>query len=125
MMLSLVDQLLMAYPLLRCELPIDLGAHARFDGIESRPDLRPEGVGLGPMARDDGAHGIPLRGAQVQLTAEVRNERVGTAPTGTPALVAFRGCATAPPGETAGEEHGGKQADGSEFRSIQHGVSSP
>ena len=39
-MLSLVDQLLVARPLLRRKLGVDLGTHARLDGIEPWPDPR-------------------------------------------------------------------------------------
>src|SRR6266704_720532 len=52
-MLSLIDQLLVTSPLLGCKLGIDLGAHARLDGIEPRPDPSPEGIGLGAVTRED------------------------------------------------------------------------
>jgi hypothetical protein len=37
--------------------------------------------------------------------------------------IAIGGFATAPTGQTARQENGSEQADGSEFRSIQHSVS--
>jgi len=80
MMLSLVDQLLVKSPLLRCELGIDLGTHAGLDGIEPRPDLCPQGIGLGAVTREDRADGVALRGAEIQLPAQVRDHRIGPAP---------------------------------------------
>jgi hypothetical protein len=120
MMLSLVDQLLVTDSLLRGELRIDLGAHVRLDGIEPRPNLRPQRVGFGPVAREDRAHRVPLCVAEIQLAPQILDHRVGAAPAWTTMVIAFRRLVTAPPGKPARGKHSGKQADGGEFWSIQH-----
>jgi hypothetical protein len=119
-MLSPLDQLLVFGPLRRRQLRVDLRAHARLDGIEARPHLRPQGVGLGAVAGENGPHGIALGGAEVQLTRQEIDHRVGTTPAGT-VVVTVRGFAAPPSGEAPGEEYGSEQTRGGEFRSIQHG----
>src|SRR5438045_8276788 len=78
-MLRLVDELLMLGPLSRRELPVDLGSHPRLDRVELRPHPCPKGIGLGTVPRNDGAHRIPLRPAEVQLPTQKRDQRVGSA----------------------------------------------
>src|SRR5207248_719834 len=78
-MLSLIDQLLVLGPLRRRELPVDLAAHARFEGIKAGPHLRPQCVGFGTMTGKDRAHRIALRRAEVQLLAEIVDDRVWVA----------------------------------------------
>ena len=114
-MLCLVDQLLVTSPLVRRELGVDLGAHARLDGIEPWPHPRPQGIGLGAVTREDRADGVALRRAQVELPAQIGDHRIGSAPRAPP--VAFYSLAAAPSGKSARYEHGGQEADGSELRS--------
>src|SRR2546429_2074730 len=98
-MLSPVDQLLVTSPLLRRELCVDLDTHTRLDGIEPRPDPRPQGIGLGAVTRDDRADGVALRRAEVQLPAEIGNQGIRSAMGA--AVVAFRGFAATPSGQSA------------------------
>src|SRR5438552_2842514 len=120
-MLSPVDQLLVTSPLLGSELRIDLGAHAGLDGIEAGPDPRPQGIGLGAVAGDDRAHRVALCGAQFQLTGQIGDERVRAAMSSRATVITFRGLVATPAGQPTGQEYSGQQADGGEFRSIQHG----
>jgi hypothetical protein len=119
MMLSPLDQLLVPGTLLRRELCIDLGAHPRLDGIEAGPDLRPQRIRLGTVAREDHAHRVPLRVAQIELAAQIRDHRVGAAAAQPAIFVALRRFAAAPSGESARKKYRSKQTDGGEFGSIQ------
>jgi len=121
-MLSLVNQLLVTSPLLGRELGVDFGPHPRFDRVELGPDARPERIGLGAVARDDRADRVALRGVETQLAAQVGDEGVWTPVTATTraSLIALCCLAAAPAGQPASHEHGGQQANGGEFRSIQH-----
>jgi len=120
-MLSLVDQLLVTSPLLRRKLGIDLGTHARLDGIEARPHACPQGIGLGAVPRDDRPDGVPLRGVEIQLPAQVGDEGVRAAARA--AVVTCHSFAATPSGKPTRHEHRSQEADGGEFRSIQHGSS--
>jgi hypothetical protein len=124
MMLRPLDQLLMPGPLLGRENRVDLGAHPHLDGIELRPDPRPQGIGFGTMPREDRAHRIALGVAELQLALEILDHRVrSTTPGPSPrpaASVPLGRFVTTPPGQSACQEHSRQQADGRDLRSIHH-----
>jgi len=122
-MLCFVDQSLMLLPLRRRELGVDLGAHTGLDRVEARADLRPEGIGLGTVPLEDRAHRVPLRGTEIQLTAQVGDDGVWAVASAHSGIIALGGRVATPTCEAPRQKNGGEQSHGSEFRFIQHGSS--
>jgi len=105
MMLSLVDELLVPHALFGREDGVDFRPHFRLDRVEPRTNLRPEGIGLGPVAREDRADGVALRAGQIELAAQVGDHRVGPAtlsPSSAARTLTLGGFMAAPAGETTG-----------------------
>src|SRR2546423_8829624 len=106
-MLSLLDELLVPGPLRGRELGVDLRPHARLDGIELRPDPRPQGIGLRLVTGENRADGIALRRVEVQLPAQIGDDRVRSAPRSTASALAVGGFVASPARKSSGQEDGG------------------
>ena len=63
MMLGVLQESLIPRPLIGGQLRGDFRPDDGFEGIEARPDVGPERLELGVVARKDGAHGVALRRA--------------------------------------------------------------
>src|SRR5690348_1770646 len=117
LMLLFLDQSQVPLALPGGQLRADLGADHRADRIKARMHLTPQRFHLGPMPRQDGAHGVLLEAREVQLVVQVPDHAFGAT-----AVAAMRVAPSgdAPPGRAARHEHGSEQDGGPRLRPVEH-----
>src|SRR5690242_15892982 len=106
---------------LRADLRVDRGANR----VEPRSHLAPQGLHLRPVAREDGLHGVLLRGRDLELAFQEPARTTAAPPTPTPAratapAAVTRAACDTPAHEAAGQERRDERGDRPARRLLRH-----